>query len=1044
MPNFPAERSIEHGQILKRLEEIRETVYSHRQPIGKLKAVVTGKAKGPEPMPKSGWKSFEVLDMWGGYDQTTWFKMTVQVPVSMKGQRVVALVRSADTSFIPQMTGLTEGGESLAYINGEPFQGLDRNRDDLLLSKKAKGGEKFEIVLEACPSTRFDIHHIFSYADIAVMNQQVWDFYWDCKLVSEVGEVLDENYAPARKLQELLKKTVQSIDLQHKGEEAYFQSIAKAQKSFRKALKQFETSYGMGKLILAGHSHIDTAWLWPLRETQRKCSRTFSTILELMDRYPEFYYSCSQPIQYYWIKKKFPSIYKRIKQRVKEGRWELCGAPWVEPDHNVPAGEAIVRQYLYGNRFFEQEFGLRSHIAWVPDSFGYTWALPQIMKKCGLTAFITTKIDWGQFTDFPYSMYNWEGIDGTQIMTVMPPLNYNGNPVPKDCLDQWNLFKQKEYVEELPYPIGWGDGGGGPTAEMIERGKRMNNIVGMPRCEFGRIEDTVDRMEQQVKDKPLPVYNGELYLELHRACQTTQARAKRNNRKCEYLLHDTEFLSVLSLLNGGKYQAEAITDAWKIVLTNQFHDILPGSSINEVHVTAEHDYAEAKQLAAAVRDTAITQLLKNIDTRGGGQPVVVFNSLSWDRDDAVAVDVPSVSAGMSVIDSDGCSVPHQWAESGELLFIANKVPSLGHAVYRITDGTSTEPVHRLLKVSNNSLENNCVKLSIDKFGRISSLFDKRFKRDVLAKGEKANVLQLFDDRPHLHDAWDFDHNFEEMMWEPKAASSIEVVERGPVRAVIRVKRETEKSRFVQDIILHADSPRIDFKTHVDWQEKRTLLKVAFPVSVRASKATYDIQYGTIERATHRNTPFDLARFEVTGIHWADLSEGDFGVSLLNDCKYGYDVHNNVLRLSLLRSSIDPDPHADEGEHDFTYSIFAHAGDWRTATVQQGYQLNVPCLAVPCDSSAGKLPPADSFASVDAGNVVIEWVKKHEDSKAIIVRLFEAYGQRGKVQLRFSQPPQQVTECNLVEEQDVAVKLNSGAVAFSIKPYEIRTFKVIFS
>ena len=1046
MPNFLAERKIEDAQVLKRLAEILQTVYTDRQAISQIQASVTGLGKGPEAVPTSGWKPFAVQEQWGGYDQTTWFKLNVTIPAHMKGARVVALVRAADTSFIPQMTGLTEGGESLAYINGQPFQGLDRNRDDLLLSAKAKGGEKFEIVLEACPSTRFDIHHIFAYADIAVFNQQVWDFYWDCKLVAEVCEVQDDNFAPIRQLKALLKTTVQSIDLQHKGEASYYQSINKAQKSLRKALKSYETSYGMGKLILAGHSHIDTAWLWPLRETQRKCSRTFSTILELMDRYPDFYFSCSQPIQYDWIKSNFPSIYKRIKQRVKEGRWELCGAPWVEPDHNVPAGESIVRQYLYGNRFFEKEFGRRSHIAWVPDSFGYTWSLPQIMKKCGLTAFITTKIDWGQFTDFPYSMFNWEGIDGTQIMTVMPPLNYNGNPEPKDCLDQWNLFKQKDLVEELPYPIGWGDGGGGPTAQMIERGRRMANIVGMPQCEFGRIEDTVDRMEQQTEKANLPVYNGELYLELHRACQTTQARAKRNNRKCEFLLHDTEFLSSLALLEGGKYENAALIEAWKIVLTNQFHDILPGSSITEVHVTAERDYAEARQAALDIRDRAIKHLVKQIDTRGDGRAVVVFNSLSWVRSELVELAAENIAGDIRVIDSSGQSLPCQRAESGDIIFQAEALPPLGYSVFRIVDaepGIALQPATGKLSVSSKAMENDFIKVRFDKFGRITSLYDKRFSREVLEKGQKGNVLQLFDDRPHDHDAWDIDHNFEDLMWEPAAASSIEVIEEGPVRAVLRIKRATEKSTFVQDITLHANSPRLDFKTHVDWQEKRTLLKVAFPVDVRSSMASYDIQYGSIERATHHNTPFDKARFEVTGIKWADLSEGDYGVSLLNDSKYGYDVHRNVLRLSLLRSSIDPDPTADEGEHDFTYSIYPHGGNWRTSTVQSAYELNVPLLAVLCDSKPGKLPAANSFATVDAEHVVIEWIKKHEDSDAIIVRLYEAYGQRGKVKLMFKQQPTSVTECNLVEEEDVPVSLKATHVDFSIKPFEVRTFKVCF-
>ncbi|GMV99145.1 MAG: alpha-mannosidase [Candidatus Hydrogenedentota bacterium] len=1045
MPHVEAERRIERAQLERRLNEVYGTLYSNRQPIADIQYCVTGKGKGPERMPKTGWKPFKVLQMWGGFDQTTWFKLRLTIPKSFSGKRVVALVRAAESSFIPTATGLTEGGESLAYINGVPFQGLDRNRDELVLVEKAKGGEKFEIVLEACPSTRFDLHHIFAYADIAVMNPLVWEFYWDVKTALEVSDELDVNYAPQRKLVKLLHDAVWAVDLQHKGETSYFHSIAKAQKHLRSGLKEFANSYGMGKLVLAGHAHIDTAWLWPLRETQRKCSRTFSTILKLMDMYPEFHFSCSQPIQYEWIKTYWPELYTRIKQRVKEGRWELCGAPWVEPDHNVPAGESLIRQYLYGNRFFEKEFGRRSHIAWVPDSFGYTWSLPQIMKGCGLTAFITTKIDWSQFAPFPYSMFEWEGIDGTRITAVMPPLNYNGNPVPKDCIAQWNLFKQKELVDELPFSFGWGDGGGGPTMAMIERGRRLNNIVGVPKMEFGRLEDTVDRMQVQAEGKSIPVYNGELYLELHRGCQTTQARTKRNNRKCEFLLRDAEFLSSLALLAGGKYDNETLIKAWKIVLTNQFHDILPGSSLTEVYTTADKDYAEAKQLATSVRDNAAAHLVKRIDTSGPGTPIVVFNSLSWVRNDIATAAVAIPKGTFHVVSPHGDAVPHQVAADGSLLFQADGVPTLGHAVYRVMSGAAEDAAASagLLKASKNGMENEFVRLTFDAKGRIKTLYDKLFEREVLAPGQTGNVLQLFDDRPYDHDAWDIDHNFEEIAWEPDAPESIKVIETGPVRAVVRFVRKTEKSVIRQDVIMYANSPRIDFDTKVEWNEKRTLLKVAFPVDVRSSSAAFEIQYGTIERPTHRNDARDRGRFEVPAIKWADLSESNYGVSLLNDCKYGYDVKDNVLRLSLLRSSIDPDPRADEGHHEFIYSLYPHGGDWRTGTVQTGYELNVPLFCVVAKPAKGAEPEAAAFASVDAENVCIDWVKRHEDSNAIVVRLYEAYGWRGDVTVTFDRKPKRIVECNLVEEKDKPVKITGNSIAYYTTPYQVKTFKVTF-
>jgi len=1042
VPHLDVERKVEADQLCNRLEEVRGTIFRDRRPIENLQANVTGADKGPERAPEGDWASFKALDRWGGFDQTTWFRMDVTVPFEWKGLRVVALIRAAEASLIPEQTGLSEGGESLVYLNGEPFQGLDRNRDVLVLAEKAKGGERFEIVLEACPSTRYDLHHLFAYASLAVMDTMVWDFYWDCKVAFDAAQQLDQNSVFARQLHKLIHETVWSIDLQHKSDESYYESIRRAQRTFRKAIRPFQQSAGMGKLTLAGHAHIDTAWLWPLRETQRKCARTFSTVLNLMDRYPEFHFSCSQAIQYAWIKEHYPELYTRMKQRIKEGRWELCGAPWVEPDHNIPSGESIVRQYLYGNRFFQAEFGKRSHIAWVPDSFGYTWSLPQIMKKCGLTGFVTSKIDWSLYTEFPYSMFWWEGIDGTKMFAVMPPLNYNGNPIPSDLIEQWTKFKQKELVSELPFAFGFGDGGGGPTAEMIEYGRRLKNMVGVPQVEFGRLEDSVDRMYAEAESKDLPVYNGELYLELHRACQTTQARTKRNNRKCEHLFRDTEFVSCLALLEGGMYEQQDLENAWCEVLTHQFHDILPGTSLTEVFTNADQVYADVIASTELILGRALRHVVERIATAGEGTPIVVFNTLSWLRADIVHAKPDLPKGPFKVLNPAGNSVPHQQTHDGGLVFEA-ELPPLGYAVYRIVEVDDEVSLESTIHASSDALENDHVRVELDASGCLVRVLDKGAAREVLPTGERANVLQLFDDRPFLYDAWDIDHNFEEIAWEPAVADSVTVLEEGPVRAVVRVVRRTESSTFTQDIILHARSPRIDFETHVDWWEKRTLLKVAFPVNVRSTRATYEIQYGTIERATHRNTPFDRARHEVPAQRWADVSEGDYGVSLLNDCKYGYDVHDNVLRLSLLRSPIDPDPRADEGEHQFTYSMYSHADDWRNGTVQEAAELNVPLFAVPAESSEGALPAVDTFASLDVDHVIIDTVKKHEDSDAIIVRLYESHGQRGDVALTFGRTPKSIAECDFMEENDTPLELSGNTLRFHVTPYEIRAFKVVF-
>jgi alpha-mannosidase len=627
------------------------------------------------------------------------------------------------------------------------------------------------------------------------------------------------------------------------------------------------------------------------------------------------------------------------------------------------------------------------------------------------------------------------------VLGLMPPGPYNGNVIPKDLLEQWQKWKQKERIDEVPFPYGWGDGGGGPTLEMLEYGRRLGNIVGMPKCTHGRMQDCIDRIAEQAQYADLPVYNNELYLEYHRGCQTTQARTKRNNRKCEFLLRQAELLSSMSLAHGGPYDAGKLHNAWKIVLTNQFHDILPGSSIHEVYVQTEIDYAEAKKLAAEARAEALAHLAGKIDTSGEGEAILVFNTLSWVRDDVAHVSLPLPKGEFHVRDQAGKPVPHQVAGLSGLLFEAHDLPPLGYAVYRLVEGKA-ETETTGLSVTPRKLENSFLRVKLDKQGALTSVYDKIEGREIVPAGERANVLQLFEDRPHGNDAWDIEANFEDVMLELGPAQ-FEAVEQGPLRASLRFVRKTERSVITQEVTMYANAPRVDFVTHVDWREKRVLLKAAFPVDVRSSRAAYEVQFAAIERATHHNTDFDRARFEVPAHKWADLSEGDYGVSLLNDCKYGYDIKGNVMRLSLLRSPVDPDPTADECEHEFTYSLYPHTWSWRNGTVQQAFQLNERVLAMAAPSKKGPLETTGCFAAVDADNVVIDTVKKCEDSNALIVRLYEAYGQRGEVAVTFCRKPRGIGECDLMEENDTPLRLEGNTVRLYVKPFEIRTLKVKF-
>ncbi len=1048
MPHFEAERSVLLRQIGNRLEEMEATIYRHREPIdGWETAVAPADAFGP---PADGWGAPADGPESRPHGSTQWMRARATVTDEMKGETVVAL--------------LEPGVESICYVDGVVAQGLDGNRSEVLLATDAEPGRSYDVIvggpgrmtgsLARYPSGRpvggVEPGHVLSGAVLAVRDDLLRSFWWDLKAAMYLLEVHADGSQHKMRLLDHIDRSIKLVDLNGVDDlETYSAEAADAQKRFRAGMKEFAGSSGMGHMTLIGHSHIDTAWLWPIRETKHKCARTFSTVLRYMDEYPDYKFSQSQPQLYEYVKDHYPELYERIKERIKEGRWEPIGAAWVEQDLNVPSGESHVRQYLYGNRFFRKEFGIHTRVVWLPDCFGFSFALPQIMRKAQIDGFCTTKLHGNQYNKHPYNLFRWRGLNGTELMSWWFPTLCNGYPVPPDLVKGWNGFGQKDICDEIPYSFGHGDGGGGPTKEMLENGQRVNDLAGVPRADFGLLEESFDKLRKDVAWDDMPVFHDEMYYEFHRGCQTTQANTKRNNRKGELLLRDAEIFSVAACMLGAEYPADRIYDAWKLLMLNQFHDILPGSSIREVYEDADRDYATMFDLGNGARDGALAAIAGAIGTEGPGTPILVANSLGWVRSEAATVQIGNVADDVAVADPAGRTVPSQRVLAADgsqaLLFETTDVPSVGRAVYRAESGAGAR-VRNAPRVSKSGggvrMENDFFRVRIGKAGTITGLFDKRAGREVLPAGAEANELQLFGDRPGSPDAWNIAYNYEENMSPMGDVVSLDVTERGPVRATVRVVRKTDRSSLTQDISIWRTIPRIDFVTSVDWHEKRRMLKAAFPVDVLSRKATYEIQYGAIERATHHSTPHDRARYEVTGHRWIDLSEGDYGVSLLNDCKYGFDTYQNTMRITLLRSTKYPDPEADQGHHEFTYSLCPHQGDWRSAeTVRRAHELNSPMAAIATDSHAGKAPSTASFALVDRANVVIDCVKKAEDSDAIIVRLYEAHGSRGPVALSFGTEPASVTECDLMEENDAAAKVEGGVVSFDIKPWEIRTFKV---
>ncbi len=1040
--HLPEEREILVIQIQEQLNALRSRQAIARVPINGWQYVETGNHQPPGPAPRNGWKNISLGTHWGEdrADWSAWFRAKTQVPKAFLGK----------DSFVT--LDLSIAREGLIYFNEVPFHGISENHKSFRVTHRNHLRKPLRILVEAYteavryPAPKY--YGKFEHAEFTQIDRTIYNFCWDLQVAVDVLKTHDPSSSDFQRLLGVLSDAMTQVQPFPEAREELQKACSKTQRWLKKQLSSYPSTENSGRILVCGHSHIDTAWLWPLQETKRKCGRTFSSVLQLMETNPEFTFAQGQPQLYQYTKEHFPKVFEGIKRRVKEGRWDPAGPAWVEMDSNLSGGEAIIRQFLYGNRFLEKEFGLRNNVCWLPDAFGYTWSLPQILKGCEVDVFVTTKIDWSMITRFPYTTFEWEGIDGTRILAMMPPLNYNGNLIPKDCKQQWDQIRQKDQLDEMLFSFGWGDGGGGPTQEMIENGKRLKDIAGIPKVRYGTITGYYQDLLESIRRDHLPVWNGELYLELHRACQITQARTKRFNRKLEHLLRETEFVSTLSHIQGAAYPRDELETIWRDVMTNQFHDILPGSSVESLYKETDTIYEKALTMTQSLQGKSFRNYAKNIDTRGKGGPLLLFNSLGWDRSDPVSIPLAEcpIESGQHVINSSGNRLVHQVSidtEGASCLYIEpSGVPSVGHDVCRIVPKPADSPGPPQFDVTTKKMENSFFRLELDSRGNLSRILDKRNGREVLEKGSKGNVLQMFHDHPHMHDAWDYDFNVDQNRWDWDQVESIEVTESGPVRGSIEIVRKTDHSTLRQRIVLYSSCPRIDFETEVDWWEKHKLLKVAFPVAIRSPKATYEIQFGTIERATHDNTPFDRARFEVPHHRWMDLSEGDYGVSVANDCKYGSDIQGNTMRLSLLRGPVHPDPHADEGKHSFVYSLIPHSGDWRQGNVVQlSAELNMPMKVVPVTRHAGELSPRHSWLSTDARNVLIETLKREEDGQRIVIRVYESEGSRGVCTLKSSIPIKRAWNSNLVERDEEPIRVRQGNIRMEFMPYSIRTLMV---
>ncbi|ODM03119.1 alpha-mannosidase [Eisenbergiella tayi] len=984
------------------------------------------KVEGPE---------FGLHDFFVGRDRYLWLERTVKLPEAKEGCETVGLFDFGETG-----GGYNSGFESLLYVDGHPYQGVDTHHKEVIF----RGKEGKEVCLTFLLWTGLEgggehtsFYHQCRQADVAYLHKKTDELYYFAKAITETLLLLPPENEQYAKLKAALDRTFSCINWD---EESFYETAEKAHDMLMDELDRIEKSTEV-TVNVVGHTHIDVAWLWRLKHTREKAQRSFSTVLRLMELYDEYIFLQTQPQLYKYVKEDCPELYEKIRQKAAEGKWEPDGGMWVEADCNLSSGEALVRQFLYGTRFLEQEFGKKCEYLWLPDVFGYSWALPQILKQCEINTFMTTKISWNQFNSIPDDLFWWRGIDGSEILTyfVNTPgegqdmdtryATYNGMVTPHAVLGSWNKFKNKDLSRDTLISYGYGDGGGGVTRDMLELRRAMDVIPGLPHVKSVQAGEFFRKLHENVEntDRYVHTWDGELYLEYHRGTYTSQAYNKKTNRHMENKLVQTEWLSSLAYILGGGYAGQELNDSWECVLLHQFHDIIPGSSIHEVYEDSRINYRTAEERADHVWEEALKTVIQEKE-----HTYSVYSTNSFGGKELVLI--PEQEEG-SFTDGSGRKLEAQKTERGYEVQVETE-PFATIPVNFKPGEKKTAVSKTASSFDGSSVETPRYSIAWNEEGQLTRIYDKRVERSVLKEGQLGNVLEVYEDKPINFDAWDIDIFYTQKMERAKLAKAPELVENGSLKAVVRFVFRYHKSVIQQDMTVFRDSGNIDFVTRVDWQETHRLLKAAFYTDIRSVKASYDIQFGHVERPTHWNTSWDWARFEVCGHKWADLSETGYGVSLLNNCKYGYSIKDQAIKLSLLKSAVYPDTEADKGTHEFTYSLYPHEGSvTEGGTIEAASRLNLPAQAVP-----GQFADQRKIVKVSTDRVQIDAVKKAEDEDCLIVRLHECRGGRGKVKLSSEFPVKKLVPCKLLEHGCGEAVEGSEAV-FPITPFEIKTFKM---
>lgn len=978
-------------------------------------------------------------DTWEtGYDMTSWFFADVTVPKEMDGKKVYLQLDFGGEAIV-RINGVIKGAVSSRMNSGWV------HRDIIHLERPAKLGTVYSVELEAAVNSggfcddamagaKTTVYSLKT-ARLVAVDEDAEKYYFLLKNCAEAVRVISDEVIKNR-VWRTVDDSVHALDFDM-GKSAFQKSVRNARKILEDGIASIP-QFNYATVIMTGHSHLDVAWLWTIKEIVRKTARTFANNLTLMDLYPDFRFCQSQAVLYDFMKKHYPDIFERVKEKVKSGQWEIAGGAWVEADTNLANGESLIRQLLYGRRFFLKEFGVSSDIYWLPDCFGFSWALPQIIKKSGLKYFLTSKLLSNDTNKFPYSQFIWRSHSGDEIIANLMPTAYGGEYTADDVNRCFYGNSQSDITGVSLAMFGYGDGGGGCTYGMVENGRALSQIPGLVPSRQGKASEFFSLIEE--KKDCLPVWDGELYYENHRGTYTSQAFVKKYNRKGELLFRNAELLSVAAEADADfEYDAEVLEKGWKLLLINQFHDILPGSSIHEVYDDCLADYEEMTEIGNAVKYAAIKALSEKA---GADAPsIIVWNFNTWTVSSAVTAEIPK--AFRCVGDARGKQTPSVFYEKGGKSYVefsAEDIPAAGYKIFYLrNDKPQSFPC---VKATKHLLDNGILRVSLDSLGNISSIMDKRFNRELLTG--TGNLLTVFQDKPVHESAWNLEIDINKKYWDLTRVDSVSVIENSPVKGVVRTVRRFGKSVITQDIILREGGDTLLFDTSADWQETEKTLKASFPVDIRAVEASYEIAHGAISRPTHFNTSYDFAKFEVPAHKWADLSQTDYGISLLNDCKYGYDIHGNRMRITLMRSPNCPDTTADHGLNRFTYAFYPHINRWQDGkTVNRAFELNMPLEAFYTQGKNNSVPVCEkSFLEVSHKNVIVDALKRAEDGDGYIFRVYESEGRTVTASVRLCFPDFDLYECDMMEENLSVLSKKSSQLDFAVRPFEVKTFRII--